>query len=219
MKIKVCGLTQADNIMAIKATGVDMLGFIFHEGSPRDVSKNVELAKWLNSHKEELEGVNRVGVFVNAEVDYILNTIHDYGLTHVQLHGNESAGYCRELQLLWSVSTRYKAGLTKAFRIDEEFDFNSTNDYTGACEWFVFDTKSDQAMGGTGHSWDWSRLQEYQGLTPFLLSGGIEVGDADQIAKLQHPQLWGVDINSGFEQSPGIKDAELVRQFVEAMHR
>lgn len=214
MKIKVCGLTQPDNILAIKSAGADMLGFIFHKASSRDISKNKELAEWLKTHKEELEGVNLVGVFVNAEVDYILNAIHDYGLTHVQLHGDESAGYCRELQLLWSVSTRYKAGLTKAFRIDEEFDFATTNDYTGACEWFVFDTKSDQSQGGTGHQWDWSRLDEYQGLTPFLLSGGIRPQDAQRISQIEHPQFWGVDLNSGFEEEPGLKDARLVEKFI-----
>lgn len=194
-----------------------MLGFIFHQASPRDVSKNEGLAKWLKEHREELEDTHRVGVFVNAEVDYILNTIHDFGLTHVQLHGNESAGYCRELQLLWSVSTRYKAGLSKAFRIDKEFDFATTNDYTGSCEWFVFDTKSPQAQGGTGHQWDWSRLAEYQGPTPFLLSGGIGPGDAQRIAEIKHPQFWGVDLNSGFEVEPGVKDAEVLEKFISVL--
>ncbi|MEM6396289.1 MAG: phosphoribosylanthranilate isomerase [Bacteroidota bacterium] len=217
MKIKVCGLTQPENILAVKAAGADMLGFIFHEASPRDVSKDNDLAKWLKDHEEEVEDTHRVGVFVNAEVDYILNTIHDYGLTHVQLHGNESAGYCRELQLLWSVSTRYKAGLSKAFRIDDEFDFAMTNDYTGACEWFVFDTKSSNAQGGTGHQWDWHRLEEYKGLTPFLLSGGIGPSDAVRISQLQHPQFWGVDLNSRFETEPGVKDAAVLEKFISVL--
>ena len=214
MKVKVCGLTVPENITEIVAAGADYLGFIFHSSSPRDVSKNETLSAWLNEQEEALEDVARIGVFVNAELDYILNIVHDYKLTHVQLHGNESPGYCQELQLLWSVSTLRKASITKAFNIVPGFDFNQTNPYLSSCSWFVFDTGGHSAAGGTGEQWDWELLDQYNGMTPFLLSGGIGPKDALKVRRIKHPQLLGVDLNSRFETEPGIKDASLVKQFI-----
>lgn len=214
MKVKVCGLSQPENIKAIIEAGADYLGFIFHESSPRDVRQNEELRNWLNEQQEELEGIARVGIFVNAELDDILNTVHDFALTHVQLHGNESPLYCQELQLLWSVSTLHKAIITKAFQITPDFDFNQTNAYVNSCAWFIFDTGGKASAGGTGEQWDWEQLDQYEGLTPFLLSGGIGPKDALAIRRLKHPQLLGADINSRFETEPGVKDAALVRQFI-----
>lgn len=213
MKIKVCGLREPANIQAVKDLGVDYLGFIFHQDSPRYAASE-SLKKWLNENEEELEGIGRVGVFVNAEIDYILNIVHDYRLNWVQLHGNESAGYCQELQLLWSVSTLHKAKIIKAFSITPEFDFTITNAYLNSCPLFVFDTGGKAAAGGTGEQWDWSLLDKYAGLTPFLLSGGIGPLDAARVAHIQHPQFQGVDLNSRFESEPGVKDIDLLTTFI-----
>lgn len=217
MKVKVCGLSQPANIMEIKALGVDFLGFIFHAPSSRFVGKNEELQTWLTEHEEELADVGRVGVFVNAEIDYILNMVHDYRLNWVQLHGNESAGYCQELQLLWSVSTLHKAKIIKAFSITPDFDFTSTNPYLNSCPMFLFDTGAKDAVGGTGEKWDWSLLDNYQGLTPFLLSGGIGPNDAAAVKAVSHPQMSGVDVNSGFEVAPGVKDVNELSAFLNAL--
>lgn len=215
MKVKVCGLKAPKNINEVVAAGADFLGFIFHANSPRDVSQDEALAKWLNEQDEALSDIARVGVFVNAELDYILNVVHDFNLTHVQLHGNESPGYCQELQLLWSVSTLRKASITKAFSIVPDFDFNQTNPYLSSCSWFVFDTGGQDAEGGTGQQWDWDLLDNYQGLTPFLLSGGIGPKDALKVRRIKHPQLLGVDLNSRFETEPGVKDPALIQQFIQ----
>jgi phosphoribosylanthranilate isomerase len=125
MKIKVCGLRDPENIIEVLALGVDYVGFIFHNRSKRFVGKT-ELSKWLHDNADRFKNTKKVGVFVNAEVDYILNMVHDYQLDLVQLHGNESPGYCRELKLLWSVSTLRKATLAKAFSIDTDFNFETT---------------------------------------------------------------------------------------------
>lgn len=213
MKVKVCGLREPDNIAAINGLGVDYLGFIFHPASPRFAGQP-SLAEWMVANEDLFEHTSKVGVFVNAEIDFILNTVHDYRLDWVQLHGDESAGYCRELKLLWSVNTLRRASICKAFRIDKNFDFRSTNEYVDSCPLFVFDTGGQQTHGGTGVQWDWSRLNDYEGPVPFLLSGGIGPDDIARLRDLSYPQMRGVDVNSQFETEPGIKDVERLRNFL-----
>lgn len=213
MKIKVCGLREPENISEVLILGVDYVGFIFYNRSKRFVGKT-GLSKWMSANSARFGNTKKVGIFVNAEVDYILNMVHDYQLDFVQLHGNESPGYCRELKLLWSVSTLRKATLIKAFSIDSDFNFAETNAYTDSCPLFVFDTGGQTDHGGTGTKWDWSRLSDYQGLTPFLLSGGIGPEDASELAKIDHPQFAGVDLNSRFETKPGVKDVAALKRFL-----
>ena len=213
MKLKVCGLREPDNIAAINGIdGVDYLGFIFYSASPRFAGQP-ELGEWLTANEDLFHRTEKFGVFVNAEVDYLLNTVHDFQLDWVQLHGDESPGYCRELKLLWSVNTLRKARICKAFRITPDFDFGQTAAYADSCELFVFDTGGHSQPGGTGEQWDWSKLKEYTYPVPFLLSGGIGPGDGARVRGVNHPQLAGVDVNSGFEEEPGVKEVETVRGF------
>lgn len=214
MKVKVCGLRAPDNIKEILALGVDYVGFISHKKSKRFVGET-KLAEWITSNEELFGKTKKVGVFVNAELDYILNAVHDYKLDYVQLHGDESPGYCRELKLLWSASTLRKAQLIKAFPITPGFDFSDTYAYADSCPLFIFDTGGQAEKGGTGTKWDWAKLDEYQGMIPFLLSGGIGPEDAERVSALKHVQLSGVDLNSGFEVEPGFKDVEPLRRFLD----
>jgi phosphoribosylanthranilate isomerase len=213
MKVKVCGLRDPENIIEVLDLGVDYVGFIFHNRSKRFVGKTT-LSKWLQENADRFKDTKKVGVFVNAEVDYILNMVHDYQLDFVQLHGNESPGYCRELKLLWSVSTLRKATLAKAFSIDADFNFETTDAFADSCPLFIFDTGGQTDHGGTGVKWDWSMLSEYKGLTPFLLSGGIGPKDAAKVAQIDHPQFAGVDLNSRFEVKPGVKDVDALKRFL-----
>ena len=213
MKIKVCGLREPDNISEVLALGVDYVGFIFYQKSKRFVGKT-KLAEWIAANEEAFGATKKVGVFVNAELDYILNAVHDYKLDYVQLHGDESPGYCRELKLLWSVSTLRKAQLIKAFSITPDFDFRETYAYADSCPLFIFDTGGQTEKGGTGKKWDWAKLNEYEGLVPFLLSGGIGPLDGDDVKALDHPQLRGVDLNSAFETEPGVKDVAKLKMFL-----
>lgn len=216
MKIKVCGLRQPENIKQLAQLPIDMMGFILFPDSPRFVGKKSSLPQWLEKHEEELEGIAKVGVFVNAEVDQILNAVHDYHLDFVQLHGDESPEYCRELQTYWTISSMRSAQIIKAFRVDETFDFAKTQAYERLCAYFLFDTKGKQ-YGGTGHRFDWSVLNKYMGLTPYLLSGGIDEEMAEEIKKLNYKQMEGVDINSRFELEPGLKDVAKVERFVKEL--
>ncbi|MBB4077482.1 phosphoribosylanthranilate isomerase [Lewinella aquimaris] len=217
MKVKVCGLREPENITEISQLDVDYLGMIFHPDSPR-FAGNADLGEWIEAKQKLLKKKELFGVFVNAEIDYVLNTVHDYHLDWVQLHGDESAGYCQELKLLWSVNTLRKASICKAFPITEGFDFRRTNDYVSSCSLFVFDTGGHRTNGGTGKKWDWSKLAEYRGPIPFLLSGGIGPEDAEAIRKIDHPQLRGVDLNSRFETEPGKKDVPLLSRFLHELH-
>lgn len=216
MQVKVCGLTQPENISALAKLGVDYLGFIFYKKSIR-FAAGKDLQQWLAGNPEELEGLAKVGVFVNAGVDILLNTIHDYQLDYVQLHGDESPGYCQELQLLWTVNTMRKAKIIKAFSVTDDFDFAQTAPYEASCALFIFDTGGQSAHGGTGVKWDWSKLSEYKGKTPFLLSGGIGPEDVVAVSDVRHPRMVGVDLNSRFETAPGIKDPELLGRFLKLL--
>ena len=152
MKIKVCGMREPDNITALARLPVDMVGFIFYAKSPRYAGE--KLAKWLAKEGNVLEGKKRVGVFVNAEVEDVLNHVHDFELDFVQLHGTESPEYCGLLCNLWESTSMRKARLIKAFQIDGAFDFDQIVPYTPYCTYFLFDTKGKD-FGGTGRQFDW----------------------------------------------------------------
>ncbi len=212
MKVKVCGMRDPGNIEALLHLPIDYLGFIFYPKSPRYVGEG-ELEGWVNDNEQLFGRVKRVGVFVNSEIEDILNRVHDYQLDFVQLHGEESPEYCRELQSFWSMSSMRGARLIKAFRVDEAFDFDITNDYAAHCSFFIYDTRG-AGYGGTGKTFDWQLLENYDGKMPFLLSGGIRADMAAAIRALDLPSLAGVDINSGFETAPGIKDVDLIEKFI-----
>lgn len=215
MKVKVCGLREPENIESLAKLPIDFMGFIFYKKSPRNVVGGA-LEKWLGKNDAVLGNIKRVGVFVNAEIEEILNRVHDFGLDYVQLHGNESPEYCREILSFWAASTLRSARFIKAFAVDADFDFTQTRAYEGICPLFLFDTKTPQ-HGGSGVSFDWNLLTKYKGNTPFLLSGGIDEDDATAIKQLNIPQLYGVDVNSRFEVQPGVKDVEKVKRFLEAL--
>lgn len=212
MKIKICGLKEPDNIAAVAQLDPDLIGFIFYPKSTRYAAGD-KLLNYLEEESEALSGIDRVGVFVNEEIDQILSLAHDYRLNYVQLHGDESPAYCQELQLLWSVSSMHRARIIKAFRIDESFDWSRANAYAAYCPLLIFDTKGAQP-GGTGEQWDWSLLDNYTGVTPFLLSGGIGPDDVKAVQAVNHAQFSGVDLNSKFEIEPGRKDVDLLRNFI-----
>lgn len=213
MQVKVCGMRHPDNINAMLELPIDMMGFIFYPKSKRYIGDDEKLATWLRENDERFNLVKKVGVFVNAGTADVLNAIHDFQLDYIQLHGNESPGYCQELELLWSASSIRSAKLIKAFSIDSEFDFTETTSYESSCSFFVFDTKG-AGYGGTGQKFDWSLLENYEGNTPFLLSGGVDEDSVEAILDLEYPLLFGVDINSKFELEPGMKDTEKVSRFV-----
>lgn len=218
MQVKVCGMRDPENMAAVAQLPIQYMGFIFYPKSRRFVGRQANLAAWLERNAKVLNGINRVGVFVNAELDAILNAVHDYQLDYIQLHGNESPEYCAELTDLWSFSSVRSAKLIKAFSVDEEFDFRETAPYEPHADLFIFDTKG-AGYGGTGKQFDWSLLQKYLGTKTFLLSGGIQPESVPAIRQVNHPQLAGVDINSGFEREPALKEPLAIKKFIEALRK
>ena len=203
MIIKTCGLRKPQNIEAISNLGVDWIGLIFYPKSPRYVGEEDELPAFLAAEGEQERSPQRVGVFVNEPFENILRAVRQYGLDFVQLHGGESAVFCRSLRRMLDEELERPVGIIRAFRVSRAFDFAVTIDYEPHCDYFIFDTKAPQVYGGTGHKFDWSVLDRYEGKTPFLLSGGIGPDDATAIRQLQHAALAGVDLNSRFETEPG----------------
>ncbi|GAB6007575.1 phosphoribosylanthranilate isomerase [Dysgonomonas reticulitermitis] len=204
MKIKVCGMKYPGNIRELNKLPVDFTGLIFHKKSPRYVDdlKPADIRNSFHGGKE------KVGVFVNADMDYIIQMVNEYTLYLIQLHGDESPDFCKELNKT--------APVIKAFSITENFDFDQTKAYEDICDYFLFDTKTPR-HGGSGLKFDWKILDRYSGNTPFFLSGGISSEDAERIKEIQHPQLYAVDLNSRFETAPGLKDIELVEQFIKRL--
>jgi phosphoribosylanthranilate isomerase len=202
IKIKVCGMRDPANIIAVMELKPDYMGFIFYKGSQRFVGDNPELSVF---HQIPAE-IEKTGVFVNEQADVVIEKAYKYDLKLVQLHGNETVQDCIAIR-----STGYK--VIKAFGINLLFNFNDLKAYLKACDYFLFDTRSDQ-YGGTGLKFDWHKMREYPFDLPFFLSGGIASTDAAAISELHHPALHAVDINSKFEVVPGMKDANQVKEFI-----
>ena len=201
--VKVCGMREAENIREVEALGIDLMGFIFWLKSGRYVS---ERPAYLPTN------CKRVGVFVDEDIETVKRIADDYALDFIQLHGHESADYCAQLKGL---------KLIKAFNIATTEDFKQTEPYTGIVDYFLFDTKG-KSVGGNGEKFDWSVLSAYDGNTPFLLSGGIGPDDAEVLTShfspLTSKKCAGIDLNSRFEQAPGLKDINKLKDFLNALN-
>ena len=201
MKVKVCGMRDAENIREVEALGIDMMGFIFYPKSSRYVSERPE---YLPTK------CKRVGVFVDEDIENIKKIADDYALDFIQLHGHESPEQISHLNCQLST---VNCQLIKAFNIATKEDLDATAPYAGLVDYFLFDTKGKN-VGGNGEKFDWSILDAYNGDTPFLLSGGIGPDDAERIIDYHHPKCIGIDLNSRFEIEPGIKDILELKTFL-----
>lgn len=202
-------MRDAANIEAVAGLGVNMMGFIFYEKS----SRHYEATEGDYKRHPNLSQLNlsRVGVFVNAEIPYLLEKVGVCFLNYVQLHGDESPDYCQSLKAVWP-----SIKIIKAFAVDADFNFEKTKPYEPFCDLFLFDTKGDN-RGGNGVKFDWDVLANYQGMRPFLLSGGIGVDDAAEIQKLDFKMLYGIDVNSGFEDAPAMKNTDNLKYFIDKL--
>ncbi len=198
MKLKVCGMKHPKNIKAVAKNNPDFLGFIFYEKSPR----------WVTTIPVDnlSKTIKKVGVFVNETIDNVIIIQKKYQLDYVQLHGNESVAYSKKL---------YEANIPsiKAFSITKNFNFKILKKYEPYSTYFLFDTATKN-YGGSGKQFDWKLLEKYTLKTSFFLSGGIGIEDSKAIKNMNIPQLYAVDINSKFELEPGLKNTQLIKQFI-----
>lgn len=200
MEIKVCGMREGENMSEVAALSPDYMGFIFYPPSPRHCGGiDPDLVKGLPA------GITPVAVTVNMEVDDIVGLCDKYDIRTVQLHGDESPDTCRELR-----QRGYRVFKAKGIR--DEDSVRDLSQYEGSVDMFVLDTAS-AARGGSGKKFDWRLLSYYSGSAPFLLSGGIGAEDAEKLMAFEHPCFAGIDLNSRFEKSPGLKDAQLLENF------
>lgn len=205
-RIKVCGMTRLDQMHELGDLGVQFAGMIFYHKSPRFIMRHL---KGYEVKKAKLK-VFKIGVFVNASYDEVMNHVDNFGLDMVQLHGNETPYYCSKLSNYISV--------IKAFRISEDDNIEwKIKNYYEDTDMFMFDTEGE-GFGGTGRKFNWEKLQGAEIIKPFFLSGGIEPRDSTSIKEfLTEPvakDMFAVDINSRFEISPGVKDMNKVKEFV-----
>jgi phosphoribosylanthranilate isomerase len=199
--IKICGMRDHQNIMQVASLSPQYLGFIFYPHSPRFVGWDFILPVDLPPT------IKRVGVFVNESNEVVATKAKMLGLELIQLHGNETVTQCQELKSM---------GLTvvKVFSVDDDFDFHHTDPFKKAVDYFLFDTKGTY-YGGNSRTFNWSVLNKYDQEIPFFLSGGLSsenVGNLDEVLKMN---LHALDLNSGVETSPGIKDLDKVKKAID----
>jgi phosphoribosylanthranilate isomerase len=173
----------------------DYIGFIFYQKSPRFVGSDFKMP-------DVPSGIKKVGVFVDESVERIESMVAKFSLDLVQLHGNESVETCAKVK-------NSTLGVIKAFSVDERFDFKITEPYQSAVDYFLFDTKGVN-YGGNGKRFDWGILNQYNQEIPFFLSGGISLQNIQEVSILKNLNIHAVDVNSGIETSPGIKDISKV---------
>jgi len=205
MKLKVCGITQVQQLLQLDELGVDYAGLIFYPRSVRYV-----LNKLKSKDVQQLPlSLQKVGVFVNASEEDIKTQIELYGLDVVQLHGDETPAFCNHLSSLVTV--------IKSFRITQKNEQNidwMVKPYEDYCDYYLFDTNRPGAYGGTGEKFDWEILQRNKINKPFFLSGGIGVTDIERIKNFTHPFLYAIDVNSKVEISDGIKNINAITELV-----
>ncbi len=205
MRIKVCGLTNAQQVRQLNDLGIEFAGFNFYPRSPRYVYKNMP----ATAIKKMRGKINKVGIFVNEDPEELLRTVDECGLYLVQLHGDESPRYCERISNYISV--------IKVFRLTEYDNVEwKIKDYYDAADMFMFDTES-ALYGGTGKKFNWHLLKDQQIKKPFFLAGGISAADADDLKTFEKENvakdLFAIDINSRFEIMPGVKDIDLIKAF------
>ncbi|GAB3009383.1 phosphoribosylanthranilate isomerase [Niabella terrae] len=201
-KVKVCGLTQIDQVRQLAELGVDYAGFIFYEKSPRYAPGRI-----APDALKEIEGIQKVGVFVNTPPDQLAELVTAYGLDAVQLHGDELPEHYQDLV--------GRTRIIKALPIGRELpDVELLKRHSRYVDYFLFDTQT-KSYGGSGKKFDWSVLKGLSLKQPYFLSGGLGPEDiADILRFAGQNNLYAIDVNSRFETSPGEKNISIIQQFV-----
>ncbi len=193
------------NIAEVAALQPNYLGFIFYEKSPRYFDGEIPSLS---------PAIKKVGVFVDATVLEILKTVEKYALDVIQLHGNETKEFVLNLNMDLRLKFWDGYEVWKVFQVDDSFDFAKTYDFVKKVDAFLFDTKGD-FQGGNGKTFNWEVLKNYKYQTPFILSGGIGLEEIDSLKELLKTELpiHAIDVNSKFENEPGLKNIEDLKRF------
>jgi len=203
VRTKVCGITNEKDALKAASLGAWAVGFIFYKKSPRAISP-FKAKKIID---ELPPFVTPVGVFVNQNAGAMKDIIGHTGLRVVQLHGDEDHHYCNRLR-------RYNVKIIKAFRVGPSFDPRVIEQYK--VDAYLFDTYSEDAMGGTGKTFDWNMIRDIKSSNvPIILSGGLN--SQNVIEPVNGLKPYAVDVNSGVEESPGKKDHGKMKNFIDVV--
>ena len=190
------------NINDVSCLPIDYIGFIFYQASPRFLGEIDKII--LNNIPQHIQ---TVAVFVNSSLEEICSIVSKYQFNLVQLHGNETVQDCKYL-------FEQNINVIKAFSIDANTSFLTTENYTPYCKYFLFDTAT-KLFGGSGVQFNWNLLENYVYDTPFFLSGGISLENIEEALKINHPKLFGFDINSKIEDSAALKNIATTKQLIQ----
>ena len=203
MKLKVCGMSNYENIKGLVGLRPDFIGFIFYKKSPRfNGSLDQDLIARIPI------SISKVGVFVNESLETIVKVVKKYGLDYAQLHGDEDLDFAKKLK-------EKGVKVIKVFRVMDTLPIAASK-YLGVADYFLFDTATS-SYGGSGRHFDWNILKNYNLEVPFLLSGGIDLSDIEKIKSLNIASMVGIDVNSRFELKPGLKDLDKVKELKAAL--
>ena len=208
MNIKVCGITSKKQLEQLDGLDIEFAGLNFFKGSPRYIKNKITPDDVADIDLD----IKKTGVFVNAGYDEIMKFAELYNLDLVQLHGDESPRLCEQLSEELEVIKVFRVGKNDVRSIDDEIA-----DFDDVCDYYLFDTASDDQAGGTGRKFNWEKITKSKIEKPFFLSGGIGPSDVESIKAFRHPDFFGIDINSGFETAPGIKDMGLILKFIHSL--
>lgn len=205
--VKICGLSDPQNLQTAIDAGTRFVGFVFYEPSPRNVSFDTA---W-NLARAVPTSIRSVGLFVDPDDELLERVLTGIQLDMVQLHGNETPGRVAEIK------DKYKMEVMKAIRVREESDLEGIEGFEAAADWLLFDSKPEKATlpGGTGHSFDWSLLEGRTFAKPWMLGGGLSPENVGDAIKQLSPNA--VDVSSGVESAPGQKDPAKIKAFIEAV--
>ncbi len=206
-RIKMCGLTREKDVIAGINAGLDALGFIFYDKSPRNVEPD-----FVKSMVARMPPFTEcVGVFVNCGREEVGEIIEYCGLSYAQLHGNENPKFCERVERLVS-----PCRVIKAFRVSEESKVEDFTPYASVIHGYLLDTYKKGNAGGTGETFDWNIINRLHLQRPMILAGGLTPENVEEA--LSQVQPFGIDVNSGVEIEPGIKDHARLQEFVNKVH-
>lgn len=196
-------MRDRDNILAISALGPDFMGFIFYRHSPRFVGDDFEMPENLSP------SIGKVGVFVNELTGVIMEKVRAHKLDYVQLHGDEAVEQCEKLKL-------EGVGVIKAFGVDDHMDFGVASAYSHTVDYFLFDTRG-KLYGGNGAPFRWELLSQYEQKVPYFLSGGLTPENVSEVKELKDRNLFAIDVNSGVELRPAVKDGDKINAVMQIL--
>lgn len=206
MKVKLCGFTEADSLLAAVANKADFIGFVFCPKSPRyiDPDKVAELAKLVPAT------INKVAVFANTDLEVIKKVYQNIAPQYFQFHGSETPKFLEKIREIFP-----KVKIIKAFKIANRQDLKDVRAFESVSDMFLFDSKpksSNDALGGSGQAFDWKILFGFRSRREWFLSGGLDVTNILAAAKISGARM--ADVSSGIEKKRGEKSVELIEQLM-----